>query len=130
MKRELQSMIENHSGVITNNSSVDGLRAFPFDPGYSAAKHGVLGLTKSAALQYAEEGIRINAICPGWVETPPVQRLVNEGFVKKDILLTHQPIKRFGQPEEIADLVLWLSSSAASFMTGATLPIDGGYTAV
>jgi NAD(P)-dependent dehydrogenase (short-subunit alcohol dehydrogenase family) len=130
MKAELKIMLEQGSGVIVNNSSVDGLRAFPDDPVYSAAKHGVLGLTKSGALQYAQKGIRINAVCPGWIRTPPV-----DGWIKADPhieqrMLMHQPIGRLGTAEEVASAVVWLCSEGASLVTGVTLPVDGGYTII
>lgn len=130
MQKELEIMVKNGSGVIINNSSVDGLRAFPFDPAYSAAKHGVNGLTKSAAVQYAKQNIRINAICPGWVKTPPIENLLNQKQIQTDELLQHQPIGRFGTAEEIADSVLWLASDRASFVTGSIITLDGGYTAI
>lgn len=130
MKKELEIMLHNKHGAIVNNSSVDGLRAFPFDPIYSAAKHGVLGLTKSAALQYISDGIRINAVCPGWIKTPPIQSWIESDENALSRMLSHQPIGRLGTPEEVADAVLWLSSSAASFMVGACIAVDGGYTAV
>ncbi|MCY3412265.1 MAG: SDR family oxidoreductase [Candidatus Heimdallarchaeota archaeon] len=128
MKHELNLM--SNGATIINNASVDGLRAFPMDPIYSAAKHGVIGLTKSAALQYAREGIRINAIAPGWIDTPPVQKIIQQHPPSKELMLSHQPIGRLGKPEEIADLVVWLSSPEASFILGTTIAIDGGYTAV
>jgi NAD(P)-dependent dehydrogenase (short-subunit alcohol dehydrogenase family) len=130
MKYELQQMLAQGSGVIINNSSVDGLRAFPWDPAYAAAKHGVLGLTKSAAMQYASQGIRINAVCPGWIRTPPIERILKTHPEAEQGWLTHQPIGRLGQPEEVAEAVVWLCSEAASFVTGAALPVDGAYTVV
>ncbi|MHA2252255.1 MAG: SDR family oxidoreductase [Candidatus Kariarchaeaceae archaeon] len=130
MKFELQEMLHKGSGVIINNSSVDGLRGFSWDPVYSAAKHGVIGLTKSAALQYANKNIRINAICPGWIQTPPIDRILERDPAAEKGMLFHQPIGRFGTAEEVAHFVVWLCSDEASFMTGAALPIDGGYTAI
>jgi NAD(P)-dependent dehydrogenase (short-subunit alcohol dehydrogenase family) len=95
---------------------------------YHASKHGVLGLTKSAALEYASRGIRINAVCPGIIETPMVARmLVSEAEAMKE-LMKDVPIGRLGRPEEIADAVLWLCSSGASFVIGHALVVDGGYT--
>jgi NAD(P)-dependent dehydrogenase (short-subunit alcohol dehydrogenase family) len=131
MKYEIQAMLKNKCGSIVNNASVDGLRGFPMDPAYSAAKHGVIGLTKSSAMQYAQKGIRINAICPGWTMTPPVERMLQngpEGMEKR--VLMHQPISRFGKPEEIASAVYWLCSDESSFVLGTAIPIDGGYTAL
>jgi NAD(P)-dependent dehydrogenase (short-subunit alcohol dehydrogenase family) len=130
MKFELGYMLEHGGGAIVNNSSVDGLRAFPIDPVYSAAKHGVIGLTKSAAVQYARRGIRINAVCPGWILTPPVQELLQSDPNSEQMMLSHQPIGRLGAPEEVAQAVLWLCSDQASLVTGTALPVDGAYTAV
>jgi len=130
MKYEIERMIKNGKGAIINNSSVDGLRAFPLDPTYSAAKHGILGLTKSAAIQYAQKGIRINAICPGWINTPPIINMIKEDESLEKMMIDHQPIGRLGRPEEVADAVIWLASSKASFLIGNSLPVDGGYTIV
>jgi NAD(P)-dependent dehydrogenase (short-subunit alcohol dehydrogenase family) len=130
MKSQIAYMLEHGGGAIVNNSSVDGLRAFPFDPVYSAAKHGVLGLTRSAAVQYARRGVRINAVCPGWILTPPVQEMLQNDPNAEQMMLSHQPIGRLGAPEEVAQAVLWLCSDQASLVTGVSLPVDGGYTAV
>lgn len=130
MKYELRIMVAQGSGVIINNASVDGLRGFPMDPVYSAAKHGVVGLTKSAALQYAEKGIRINAICPSWTLTPRIEALLKRSPGSDKEWLMHQPIGRLARPEEIAEAVVWLCSDKASFVLGVALPVDGGYTAM
>jgi NAD(P)-dependent dehydrogenase (short-subunit alcohol dehydrogenase family) len=130
MKYELIEMLKQGHGAIVNNSSVDGLRAFPWDPAYSAAKHGVLGLTKSTAMQYASQGIRINAVCPGWIRTPPIDQILERNPEVEQQWLTHQPIGRLGKPEEVAEVVLWLCSPAASLVTGVSMPVDGGYTVV
>ena len=131
MKYELQAFLEHGiRGAIVNNSSVDGERAFPNDPGYSAAKHGVLGLTKSAALQYARFGIRINAVCPGWILTPMVEEYIEHQRGAMSSILRHQPIGRVGKPEEVAQAVLWLCSDNASLVLGTALAVDGGYLAV
>ena len=130
MKYELEQMMKQGSGAIVNNSSVDGKRAFGWDPAYSAAKHGVLGLTKSAAMQYAEKNIRINAVCPGWVLTPPVEEALRQDPNAEQGMLLHQPIRRFGKPEEIAQAVVWLCSDEASFVLGTALDVDGGYLMV
>jgi NAD(P)-dependent dehydrogenase (short-subunit alcohol dehydrogenase family) len=130
MKAELSVMLPAGSGVIVNNSSVDGQRAFPADAVYSAAKHGVLGLTKSAALQYIKKGIRINAVCPGWVLTPMIEPAMQEVPGIENEWLQHQPIGRLGRPEEVAEAVLYLCSDKASFITGTALAVDGGYLAV
>jgi NAD(P)-dependent dehydrogenase (short-subunit alcohol dehydrogenase family) len=130
MRYELPLMLAGQGGAIVNNASVDGHRGFPADPAYSAAKHGLLGLTKSAALQYATKGIRINAVSPGWIKTPLVEPLIAAGPESEATILQHQPIGRFGRPEEVAAAVLWLCSDAASFVTGTALAVDGGYLAV
>ena len=118
------------SAAIVNSSSVDGQRGFPWDPVYSAAKHGVLGLTKSAAMQYARQGIRINAVCPGWIRTPPVEGMLERDPHAEEGMLQHQPIGRLGEAEEVAQAVVWLCSDRASLVVGAALAVDGGYLAV
>jgi NAD(P)-dependent dehydrogenase (short-subunit alcohol dehydrogenase family) len=130
MKYEIPEMIKTGSGAIVNNSSVDGKRAYAGDPFYSAAKHGVLGLTKSVAMEYANKGIRINAICPAWIKTPPVDDMFAKDPNIEKMAMLHQPIGRLGRPEEIAQAVLWLLSDKASFMVGTELAIDGGYLMV
>ena len=131
MKYEIREMLRLGSGVIVNNSSVDGVRAYPFPVGsaYSAAKHGVIGLTKSAALEYISKGIRINAICPGWVRTPPVERWMSRDSEVAKQIMAQEPIRRLGNPEEIADAVIWLCSDRATFVVGVALAVDGGYLA-
>jgi NAD(P)-dependent dehydrogenase (short-subunit alcohol dehydrogenase family) len=131
MKYELPAMLQTGAGVIINNASVDGLRAYPFPIGsaYAAAKHGVIGLTKSAALEYITQGIRINAVCPGWVRTPPVEGWMAQDPAIAQQILAQEPIGRLGTPEEIAEAVLWLCSDRASFVVGAALAVDGGYLA-
>jgi NAD(P)-dependent dehydrogenase (short-subunit alcohol dehydrogenase family) len=130
MKYELQEMLQLGQGAIVNNSSVDGLRAFPIDPVYSAAKHGVIGLTKSAAMQYATRGIRINAVCPGWIRTPPIANWMAQEPGVEERWLMHQPIGRLGEPEEVAQAVVWLCSDKASLIVGTALGVDGGYLIV
>jgi NAD(P)-dependent dehydrogenase (short-subunit alcohol dehydrogenase family) len=130
MKYEIAVMLKTGGGAIVNNSSVDGLRAFPWDPVYSAAKHGVLGLTKSAAMQYAAQGIRINAVCPGWIKTPPVEEMLARDPQAEERMLQHQPIGRLGRPEEVGDAVVWLCSEQASIIVGTALAVDGGYLVV
>jgi NAD(P)-dependent dehydrogenase (short-subunit alcohol dehydrogenase family) len=128
MKYELQQMRAQGSGTIVNCSSMGGLVGAPGRAIYRATKHGVLGLTKSAALEYAARGIRINAVCPGIIETPMVaDMLVNQPDAMKE-LMKEVPIARLGRPEEIAAAVLWLCSPGASFVIGHALAVDGGYT--
>src|SRR5438093_76799 len=129
MKYELLQMRQQGSGAIVNNSSIGGLIGIPGRAIYHATKHGVIGLTKSAALEYASRGIRINAVCPGAIETPMVAEIVaKEPETMKDIT-KEQPIGRLGRPEEIGSAVLWLCSDGASFVIGHALAVDGGYTA-
>ena len=129
MKHELRPMREQGSGAIVNCSSLGGLVGLPGRAAYHASKHGVLGLTKSAALEYAPRGIRINAICPGTIETPMVADMLAKGELDMNEAIANQPIARLGQASEIAAAVLWLCSPGASFVIGVALPIDGGYTA-
>ena len=129
MKYELQQMREQGSGAIVNCSSVAGLIGGPGRAIYYASKHGVIGLTRSAALEYAARGIRINAVCPGSIETPMVTDMLDKGWITMEDLVEPQPIGRLGQPEEIAAAVLWLCSPGASFVIGHALAVDGGYTA-
>ena len=129
MKYELRQMRGQASGAIVNCSSIGGLIGLPGRATYHGSKHGVIGLTKSAALEYAARGIRINAICPGTIETPMVtDMLAKEPDAMKDIL-RDQPIGRLGRPEEIASAVLWLCGPGASLVIGHALAVDGGYTA-
>lgn len=128
MKYEIPHMLKG-GGSIVNTSSIAGLAGIANTSAYTAAKHGVAGLTKAAALEFASKGIRVNAVCPGFIRTPMVARVLDRGsFDEKAVIQTH-PINRLGTPEEIAEAVLWLSSDASSFVTGLPMPIDGAYLA-
>jgi NAD(P)-dependent dehydrogenase (short-subunit alcohol dehydrogenase family) len=129
MKHELRVMREQGSGAIVNCSSLGGLVGNPGRAAYHATKHGVLGLTKSAALEYAPRGVRINAVCPGTIETPMVADMIASGELLVDDAVAGQPIGRLGRGDEIASAVLWLCSPGASLVVGVSLPVDGGYTA-
>src|SRR6202166_3426803 len=129
MKFELQQMRKQGSGTIVNCSSLGGLIGGAQRATYHAAKHGVIGLTKSDALEYATRGIRVNDVCPGMIRTPMFDKMVEEGQGEEldKMLKTLVPMGRMGEPEEIADTVLWLCSSAASYVTGQSISVDGGY---
>jgi NAD(P)-dependent dehydrogenase (short-subunit alcohol dehydrogenase family) len=130
MKFEIPPMVKQGAGVIVNMSSILGKVGFANASADVASKHGILGLTKTAALEYATKGIRINAICPGFIYTPMLDRAgMGEGSDLYHIIAGLHPIKRLGNPEEIANAVVWLCSSEASFITGESLVVDGGYTA-
>lgn len=130
MKHELGQMRTQGSGAIVNCSSLGGLVGLPGRAAYHASKHGVIGLTRSAAAEYAPRGIRINAICPGTIQTPMVTAMIDSGDLDRDQAAANQPIGRLGTAEEMAAAVLWLCSPGASFVIGVALPVDGGYTAV
>jgi NAD(P)-dependent dehydrogenase (short-subunit alcohol dehydrogenase family) len=129
MKFELQVMREQGSGAIVNCSSLGGLIGGNQRGTYHAAKHGVIGFTKSAALEYATRGIRVNDVCPGMIQTPMSDKMIAEGQGEEldKVLQTLVPMKRMGRPEEIASAVLWLCSDAASYVTGQSISVDGGY---
>ena len=128
MKHQIPQMLVSGGGAIVNMSSIAGIIGAPGLPIYVASKHAVLGLTKSVALEYAKEGIRINAVCPGMIETDLLDRAFANQEVKERLIAMH-PIGRVGKPEEIAEAVVWLCSDKASFVTGQSLPLDGGYVA-
>lgn len=132
MKYEIPLMLRQGSGSIVNTASNFGLVSSTGMPAYSASKHGVLGVSKAAALEYAALGIRVNAVCPGPIKTP-----LSEGVIREhpdaermvEAIMSRLPIGRWGLAEEVAEAVMWLCSEAASFVTGAALPVDGGYVA-
>ncbi|ATJ81448.1 SDR family NAD(P)-dependent oxidoreductase [Halomonas beimenensis] len=128
MKYELRQMREQGSGAIVNCSSLGGFVGVPGRGAYHAAKHGVNGLTKTAALEYAAQGIRINAVCPGIIDTPMVAGMKEQETEAMDILMEQVPARRLGTAEEIADPVLWLCGPGSTFVMGHALAVDGGYT--
>ena len=129
LKYEIRQMLQQgRGGVIVNNASISGFIGSYGSATYAASKHGVLGLTKAAALEVARNGIRVNAVCPAAVETPMADRLFGAPEVRKRVLGFY-PIARFGKPIEVAEAVLWMCSGAAGFMTGQSLVLDGGFLA-
>jgi NAD(P)-dependent dehydrogenase (short-subunit alcohol dehydrogenase family) len=129
MREEIAAMQKSGGGAIVNTASINGLVGNPSQPGYVASKHGVVGLTRSAALRYAQEGIRVNAVCPGVVDTPMVE-VVSKIPQYREAIEKMTPMGRMAQPEEIAAAVLWLCSDQSSFVTGHPLVVDGGATAI
>lgn len=128
MKAELPYMLEQGAGSIVNIASVAGLIGAPKGAAYTASKHAVVGLTKSAAVEYAKMGLRINAVCPGYTETPMVTRITEADPAMEQITIRAIPMHRIGKPHEIAEGVLWLCSDLSSFVTGHQLVMDGGLT--
>jgi NAD(P)-dependent dehydrogenase (short-subunit alcohol dehydrogenase family) len=129
MKAEIAQMLAHGGGAIVNCSSIAGLVGFANTPAYTASKHGVIGLTRAAALEYAQRNIRVNAVCPGVIETPMIDRYVAGDPKAREALIASEPIGRIGTPQEIASAVLWLCSPGASFTTGQSLAVDGGWVA-
>lgn len=127
MKYEIIEMVKQRFGVIINMSSVAGLTGGRIGSAYYASKHGVIGITRAAAIEYASAGIRVNAVCPGVIRTPMAERSFTESDYQA--MLPSYPIGRFGTAEEVAEAVVWLCSSASSFITGHALPLDGGFVA-
>lgn len=130
MKYQIPAMLKIDGGSIVNITSILGKVGFANAPAYVAAKHGLVGLTKAAAIEYSAQGIRVNAIAPAFIETPMLEDagLTTDPDIKKSLVDLH-PIGRLGKPEEVADAIVWLASDEASFITGHTLLVDGGYTA-
>ncbi len=128
MRHEIPAMLASGGGVIVNIASVAGLGGFPRHPAYAASKHGVVGLTRTAALEYGRKGIRINALCPGFTLTPMVQQMLDAGLPTEQ-LVARVPLGRLGTSEEVAATAIYLCSAAAAFMVGHALAIDGGITA-
>jgi NAD(P)-dependent dehydrogenase (short-subunit alcohol dehydrogenase family) len=129
MKYEIAQMLKQGGGAIVNTASDAGLLGVPQMPAYVASKHGVVGLTKTAALEYAKSGIRVNAVCPGVIKTPMVERITGQRAGRAERMAAAEPVGRMGKPEEIAEAVVWLCSEAASFVTGLPMPVDGGIAA-
>lgn len=127
LRHELRQMLKQGGGAIVNCASSAGLVGTRGMIAYVAAKHGVVGLTRAAALEYARDNIRVNAVCPGMIDTPMWQRSISDEMTQ--MLLAGDPIGRLGQPGEIAEAVVWLCSEQASFANGTIMPVDGGFTA-
>ncbi len=129
MKYEIQQMLKQGKGSIVNTASIAGLVGFQGLPSYVASKHGVIGLTKTAALEYAKLGIRVNAVCPGVIKTPMIDRLTGKQKEAEKLFENMEPVGRMGEPEEVAEAAMWLCSDASSFVTGDALAVDGGWVA-
>jgi NAD(P)-dependent dehydrogenase (short-subunit alcohol dehydrogenase family) len=130
MKYEIIQMLKQGSGTIVNTASIMGLvGSWSGTAAYNASKHGVVGLTKTAALEYATSGIRVNAVCPGYIQTPLIEEALTSNPALEAQIVARHPVGRMGKPEEIAEAVVWLCSDAASFVTGHTMTVDGGYVA-
>ncbi len=129
MKLEIEQMLKQGGGAIVNTSSIGGLKGAPRQPIYGSTKHAVIGMTKAAAVEYARKGIRVNAVCPGVINTGMMERAIGRDERREQYVVNMHPIGRVGEPEEVANAVVFLSSDAASFIVGAILPVDGGHTA-
>jgi NAD(P)-dependent dehydrogenase (short-subunit alcohol dehydrogenase family) len=129
MKYEIPQMLKQGGGAIVNTASVAGLIGIEGAAAYNASKHGVIGLTKTAALEYAQKNIRVNCVCPGAIQTPMTARIIDSGQMNEDDVKAFEPVGRWGQPSEIGEGVVWLLSDASSFVTGHSMVIDGGWVA-
>lgn len=130
VKAQIEQFIAQGSGgAIVSTASVAGLVGTRGASAYCASKHGVVGLTKAVALEYARKRIRVNAVCPGIIRTPMLDRLMAESSLAEQALVAQEPVDRLGEPREIADAVAWLLSDESSFVTGIAMPVDGGYSA-
>jgi NAD(P)-dependent dehydrogenase (short-subunit alcohol dehydrogenase family) len=129
VKNEIPLMLRHGGGAIVNTASVAGLVGFPGIVAYNASKGGVIQLTKTAALEYATEGIRVNAVCPGVIRTPMVDRFVGDSVEAEPNFVAMEPVGRMGMPHEVAEAAVWLCSDAASFVTGHAMVVDGGLVA-
>ena len=127
MKYEIPEMLKQGKGAIVNISSAAGLKPNKGSTAYCSAKHGIIGLTKMAALEHAESGIRVNTVCPGPIRTPFVEDLIRKNPEREAWYISTTPMRRMGTPEEVGEAVVWLCSGASSYITGITLPVDGGY---
>src|SRR4051794_5496032 len=128
MKHEIPLMLKNGGGAIVNTSSGAGVIGIKGSPAYTAAKHGVIGLTRAAALDYASQNVRVNAVCPGYIDTPMMDRFTGGTAEGRAKVMSEEPIGRMGRPEEIANAVLWLCSDASAFVIGSAIVVDGGQT--
>jgi len=130
MKCEIEQMLkQNRGGAIVSTASAAGLIGIPGAAAYNSAKHGVVGLTKTVALEYARANIRVNAVCPGFIETPMLDRVTDASVKIREQLIGTVPLRRVAQPHEIGDAVAWLMSDKSSYVTGVALPVDGGWVA-
>jgi NAD(P)-dependent dehydrogenase (short-subunit alcohol dehydrogenase family) len=129
MKQEIVQMLEQGGGAIVNTASVAGLVGLRGSSAYVAAKHGVVGLTRTAALELAQQNIRVNCVCPGLINTPLVARVIAGNPGREAMLLASEPVGRYAEPREIGEAVVWLCSDAASFVTGHPMVVDGAWTA-
>lgn len=129
MKYEIPEMLKTGKAAIVNCASIAGLVGFPNLAAYVATKHGIIGLTKTASLEYAKSGIRVNAVCPGVIKTPMIDRFTGKQKEVEQQFVNMEPIGRLGEPEEVAEAVAWLCSDSASFITGDAIAVDGGWIA-